>query len=263
MLREHSARPTRLVCLIVLLLTCGIGAAAESPVGDPDPPQVYPCHRAGATIEIDRLIGEEEWKGAPVLEPFYRLNSPEEAVRGGTARLLWDADALYLAVDLVDRDLMAVLEDHDSSTWHDDVVELFVKPLESSFQYYELHVTPRNTTMDLMVPRRGAGQWTEFARYESGMVTGVDLRGTLNNRRDEDEGWSVEMKIPFAAFEVTGGAAPSPGDRWRFAVCRYNYSVHLPAEWERAVENSTTVRDMRDGFHTYEQYGFLHFVAPE
>ena len=156
-----------------------------------------------------------------------------------------------------------MLEDHDAFTWHNDVIEFFVKPLESSFQYYELHVTPRNTTLDLMMPRRGAGQLDRFMSYESGMVTAVELRGTLNDWKDEDEGWSTEMKIPFSAFEVNGGNAPKPGDEWRFAVCRYNYSVHLPSDWPQGLENSTTVKNMQGGFHTYEQYDLLHFVAGE
>ena len=260
---RYSAPLAGLVGLIVLGFSGRVGAAEDPDTGPADPPQVYPCHRARGSIAIDGLIDEDEWKDAAALGPFYQLNSGEAAVRGGSARLLWDAEALYLAADLADRDLYGVLEDHDAFTWHNDVIELFIKPRESSFEYYELHVTPRNTTLDLMMPRRGAGQLDRFISYESGMVTAVELRGTLNNWRDEDEGWSLEMKIPFSAFEVTAGAAPNPGDKWRFAVCRYNYSVHLPTDWPRGLENSTTVKNMKDGFHTYEQYDLLHFVMGE
>ena len=243
----------------LMVLSASPLAHAEE-AGAAEPPRVYPCYQARGGIEIDGLLDESAWEEAAVLQPFWKLDSGEEAVRGGSARLLWDADFLYLAGDLVDRDLYAVLKDHDARTWNDDVLELFLKPRDDSYQYYELHVTPGNTTLDLMFPRRGAGQWDRFVSFESGLVSAVELRGTVNNWRDQDEGWSIEMKVPFAAIDVIGGRAPVTGDQWRFAVCRYNYSVHLPEDFAQGLEYSTTVRNLSGGFHTYEDYDLLHFL---
>jgi hypothetical protein len=255
--------PYPAVLLACLLLVAGGAMGYAQPSQDKTPvvpPQVYPCYRTSDTIHIDGVADEKAWEKAPLLQPFWRFQTTEEAFSGGNAQLLWDEDFLYLAATLKDQDLYAVLTKHDTTTWKDDVLEFFFKPLENAPQFYELHVTPKNTTLDIAYPKRDAGSWTQFAVFESNMVTAVQLRGTLNNVEDVDQGWSVEMKIPFAAIEVVGGKTPAPGDQWRFALCRYNYSVHLPDSFAGGPENSATIRNLQNGFNNYEQYDFLHFL---
>ncbi len=83
----------------------------------------------------------------------------------------------------------------------------------------------------------------------------VSLRGTLNDHRDVDKGWTVEGRIPWKAFEAAGGK-PKPGDKWRFALCRYDYSVML-----ENPELSSTAPLTIPSFHQYEDYGVLTFVG--
>ena len=227
------------------------------------PPRTYPCLRTEGPIRIDGRADEEAWKTAVVIDQFWRLYTPDPAqLGGGTARLLWDESFLYAAVDFRDRDLYALFTVHDTTVWRDDVVELFLKPLEASTRYYELHVNPLNTTLDTAYPSRNAGPWTDFISYESGMTTAVHLRGTLNDTTDVDQGWSIEIKLPFAAIDAVQGQPPAVGDRWRFAVSRYNFSTRLPEEF-KGLENSSSIRSLQDGFHTYEQFDFLHFLTKE
>ena len=87
------------------------------------------------------------------------------------------------------------------------------------------------------------------------MVSAVKLRGTLNKYDDRDKGWTVEGRIPWTAFKPTGGR-PAVGDRWKFALCRYDYSVYL----ERPELSSTAPLTQAD-FHRYEDYGELVFVG--
>jgi len=78
----------------------------------------------------------------------------------------------------------------------------------------------------------------------------------LNNWQDKDTGWTVEGRIPLTAFEVSG-ATPQPGAKWRFALCRYDYS----AAFERPETSSTAPLTQSD-FHRYEDYSELVFVGP-
>ena len=64
----------------------------------------------------------------------------------------------------------------------------------------------------------------------------------------------VEAAIPLEAF-VKDAPKPQLGDRWRFAVCRYDYSVYL----ER-VEQASTARLPRIDFHLHEHFDYLEFV---
>ena len=77
----------------------------------------------------------------------------------------------------------------------------------------------------LFMPRRGAGGFDRFKNDTKFHVDAkVSLRGTLNNWADKDDGWSVEGRIPWTDFLKTGGR-PGPGEKWKFALCRYDYSV--------------------------------------
>lgn len=78
----------------------------------------------------------------------------------------------------------------------------------------------------------------------------------MNNWQDKDTGWTVEGRIPLTAFEVSG-ATPQPGAKWRFALCRYDYS----AAFERPETSSTAPLTQSD-FHRYEDYSELVFVGP-
>jgi hypothetical protein len=87
------------------------------------------------------------------------------------------------------------------------------------------------------------------------MESADKLEGTLNNPADKDKGWTVEGRIPLGAF-LTSGAKPQPGTKWRFALCRYDYSVAF-----EHVETSSTAPLTQPDFHRYEDYGELTFVG--
>ena len=76
-------------------------------------------------------------------------------------------------------------------------------------------------------------------------------------RDDRDMGWSVEGRIPWSAFKVSGGK-PKPGAKWKFALCRYDYSVAL-----EKPETSSSAPLTQPDFHRYEDYGTLTFIGPE
>jgi hypothetical protein len=83
----------------------------------------------------------------------------------------------------------------------------------------------------------------------------VKLDGTLNHWEDKDKGWTVEGRIPWTAFTATGGK-PQAGDKWRFSLCRYDYS----AVFDQPELSSTSPLTVAD-FHRYEDFGELAFVG--
>ena len=54
------------------------------------------------------------------------------------------------------------------------------------------------------------------------MEVTASLRGTLNRRQDVDGSWLVEGRIPWRDF-LRGGGRPEIDERWKFALCRYDY----------------------------------------
>ncbi|MBL8881278.1 MAG: carbohydrate-binding family 9-like protein, partial [Phycisphaerales bacterium] len=64
-----------------------------------------------------------------------------------------------------------------------------------------------------------------------GLLTAVQVNGTLNDPRDRDKGWTVEMAIPWSVLgEYAHKAAPpANGDQWRVNFSR--------VEWQHEIVN--------------------------
>jgi hypothetical protein len=245
-------------CLLFLCCLYGCAAAEEQqPGGGADPPVVRlaECRWTADPIKIDAEINEPAWQKAQVLQDFAVFWLKRKARTATKARLLWDDRYLYFAAEMEDSDLYGQVKDHNGMTWHDDVFELFFKPDADKLAYYEFQVNVLNTRLELFLPSRGAGGYDRFAPLTKlGMESAVKLQGTLNDHRDKDVGWTVEGRIPWTAFEATGGR-PKPGAKWKFALCRYDYSKAFDA-----VETSSTAPLTQPNFHHYEDYGDLTFV---
>ncbi len=247
-------------------LVLGGLAAVAAGCADPQPPKPEPpvpavrsaeCRWKAGEIKIDGQPDDAAWGKAQVLSDFavfWQNRKPATATR---ARLLWDDQYLYFAADMDDADLYADVKDFNGITWENDVFELFFKPAADKLTYYEFQVNAANTRLELFLPSRGAGGYRRFApTTKFGVESEVKLRGTLNKWEDRDEGWSVEGRIPWTAFKASGGK-PKAGDAWKFALCRYDYSVAL----EKPELSSTAPLTLPD-FHRYEDYGDLKFVGP-
>jgi hypothetical protein len=245
----------------LLLLTLGKENSVNIKVstGDDLPPVVRSaeCRWANGPIKIDGKADEVAWENAQVLKDFavfWEKRKPKTATQ---ARLLWDDNYLYFTAEMEDTDLYADVKERNGMTWTNDVFELFFKPAENKLAYYEFQVNAANTPLELFFPSRGSGGYQRFARLTKfGMESAVSLNGTLNHWEDKDIGWTVEGRIPWTAFTAAGGR-PKAGDKWRFSLCRYDYS----AAFERPELSSTSPLTVSD-FHRYEDFGVLTFIGP-
>jgi hypothetical protein len=238
-----------------LPLCCLIGCAALEEQADPPAVRAAECRWAADPIKIDANLDEPAWPKAQLLSDFAVFWQKRKAKTATKARLLWDERYLYFAAELEDSDLFGQVKDHNGRIWHDDVFELFFKPDADKLTYYEFQVNVLNTRLELFLPSRGAGGYDRFAPLTKfGMESAVKLQGTLGDWKDKDTGWTIEGRIPWTAFDASGGR-PRPGGKWRFALCRYDYSVAFDA-----VETSSTAPLTQPNFHRYEDYGELTFV---
>ncbi len=218
----------------------------------------HECRRAEGEIKLDGLPAEAAWKHAEVIDNFSLswLGKDKRAAKTKTAaRLLWDDDYLYFHADMVDHDLYADITEHDGQTWDNDVFELFFMPDDKQLGYYEFQVNAASTRMDMYLPSRGSGGYRRWkAAHDFAWEVRVQRRGTLNKDTDRDEGWSVEGRFPWKDFSPTGGR-PANNSQWKFALCRYDYSVEFA---EQELSSSAPLQAL--SFHRYEDYALLKFV---
>jgi hypothetical protein len=164
-------------------------------------------------IEVDGRLDETAWQAAAWTAPFANATSGEPDQPRTTAKLLFDAEHLFVAFECEDDHLHSTFTRRDDHLWKQDAVEVFVDPAGRGRDYFEVQVSPAGLLFDTKVhehPRRDDG-WDARARVA------VTKRGTLNDDGDRDEGWTVELAIPFATL----GGVPAPeGASWRVNLFR-------------------------------------------
>ena len=205
-----------LIPLAVVLLFASCSPAPEvSPTPDvssPPPAQAdpIPCYLTSDPIEIDGRPDEPAWQQAPEIPlRFDGLGNPVSPTRA-SARFLWDGKDLYVAITAKDRDVGSTLNGRDARLWEEDVLELFIQPLESSLVYYEFEFSPTNQIFDAYWVKRGT-PLDEATPWNSQLRVAVALDGTLNQPEDDDRGWTVELALPLADLHHAGNSVPQPG----------------------------------------------------
>jgi hypothetical protein len=160
---------------------------------------------------------------------------------------------------------------HDSVIFHDNDFEVFLDHDGDSHLYAELEVNALNTTWDLLLTRPYKDGGKAINAWEvPGLRTAVHVRGTLNDPRDTDRGWSVEIAWPWKSLAELSDtpAPPRDGDQWRinFSRVQWRHRVvggkyqKVPGQAEdNWVWSPQGVIDM----HRPERWGVLQFsTAP-
>ena len=196
-------------------------------------PEVYGAPLTSGGPTIDGSLDDPAWESAPWTSDFADIRghdspSPRHRTR---ARMMWDDEYLYLAAEMEEPHVWGTLTERDAVIYHDNDFEVFIDPDADTHQYYELEINALGTVWDLMLlkPYRDGGPAID-AWDISGLRTGVAVDGTLNDPRDEDRGWSVEIAIPWDVLQEAAGrpVPPQAGDRWRVNFSR--------VQWRAIVE---------------------------
>lgn len=199
------------------ILLAGLIIRALLPAQPPIPR--YEVKRATRPIVIDGTPDERAWESASTMEFVFPWNTQTGPRQKTTARLLWDDDYLYVAYECDDTDIVAVHTERDDPTYLDDAVEIFINPKPSQTSiYFGLEMNVRAVLYDyVMFESRYA-----FKRFNmQGLKLATNIRGTLNMRRDEDHGWSLELAIPWVNFEELA-KRPVSGDVWTANLNRWD-----------------------------------------
>ena len=121
----------------------------------PIQPQRYVCYRAENPPKIDGRLDDKVWKSAPSTVEFADIEGPDHPRPRfrTTAKMMWDADYFYIAVQMEEPHVWGTLIKHDSVIFHDNDFEVFIDPNGDNHQYYEFELNALNTGWDLFLPR--------------------------------------------------------------------------------------------------------------
>lgn len=234
------------------------------------PPQGYVAPRSKGPIQIDGKI-DGQWDAAPWTVDFADIEgSGKPRPRFRTrARMLWDDEYFYIAAELEEPHVWGTLVQHDSVIFHDNDFEVFVDPNGDSHEYFEFEMNALNAGWDLFLPKPYKDQGKADNSWEiPGLQTAVAVAGTLNDPRDTDTGWTLEIAIPWKAF---GAAAhmplpPRAGDVWRvnFSRVEWQHELH-EGKYQRVPktkeDNWVWSPQGKVNMHLPEHWGYVQFSA--
>jgi hypothetical protein len=211
----------------------------------------YVVHRATSPITVDGELAESAWDKAQVTPPLVRSMDGARATAATTARLLWDDLNLYVAFQCEDANVSGQFSGDDEKLYASNVVEIFLNPSGDLNRYDEIEVAPTNALFDASFkggPRQNMDlSWSSHARHA------VRVDGTLNDPRDVDRGWTVEMAIPFSSLTGMDKPRPQPGDKWKFNLYRLRQGPGQPGEGQAYSP------PMRGDFHALDRFATLRF----
>lgn len=246
--------------LLLLFLTALLHAAD---------PLRYECKRALSPVRIDGRIDDSVWKAVPWTTDFVDIEGPSKPrPRFRTrAKMLWDEDYFYVAAELEEPHVWATLKEHDTVIFQDNDFEVFLNPSGDTLNYFEFEINALNTGWDLFLPKPYKKRGKADNSWEiPGLRTAVHIDGTLNNPRDRDRGWSVEIAFPWKAF---ASRAPvrraAAGESWRVNFSRVEWRVDIREgryvkvpglKEDNWVWSPQGLIDM----HVPEMWGYVRFV---
>jgi hypothetical protein len=158
---------------------------------------------------------DEAWAKAELIPICYPCPSPTRTDRPAvaTCRLLWDEQFLYAFYEVPDAHIVTPYTKRDQDVSQADCVELFILPEKRFGQYWEFNFAPTGVVYDALQMKRPHlwGADVQTSENVAGMKLATIVRGTVNKPDDKDEGYTVEVAIPWSEVPaMTHG--PHAGD---------------------------------------------------
>jgi hypothetical protein len=187
-------------------------------------------------IVIDGKGDDKAWGGAPSTGPFVEVGTGKPNTSfpvNGSAKLAWDDTNMYVLFQISDPDVVGGFgdpakqkDDFTSSgqpkLWTKDTVEIMVDPDGDgdNKDYYELQINPQNKVFHsnydtYNAPKTEPNGPFGHEDWDPKLKSAVVVKGTLDKADDKDEGYVVEVAIPWAAFAKAANHPPKLGDSWR------------------------------------------------
>jgi hypothetical protein len=244
---------------LIATLDTGVTPKSDDSVPALQVAQIKP----GLRVRLDGKLSEYAWDGAADTTLFVNVTTgkpaPESPVQG-SAKLIWDETALYLGVTVKEQDLVGGFDkkQKDPHLWTKDCVEIMLDPDGDgdNKDYYEIQVNPQNLVFDSFFedynkPRTEPDGPFGHEDWSSKLESAVQLQGTLDNPKDKDEGYVMEIKLPWSSFDKAKKLPPQPGTSWRLNI--YAMKENSGVAWSPILGQGN--------FHKASRFGRIQWVT--
>ncbi len=220
---------------------------------------VYKVSRAKEPIVVDGRMDEATWKNAEVVsfDYFYRADKQFEK-QLTKFRMLWNDTCLYLFYECQDTSLTARETKPDGRPYLDDCAEFFCLPIPDSLNFhFGFEININKAAYDyVMLWRYYNNRHFFIPGYNPVYKYEVIYDGTINNDKDRDKMWQMEIAIPFSAFSNFTGR-PRAGARWAFQAVRQDRNY--VNDRFRSTSTLYPIYDIKLDVHQPSRFGILEF----
>jgi len=150
--------------------------------------------RVNHQIKLDGYLNEDVWKNAQVADHFctYSPTIGETPLQDTKVKILYDDDALYIGALLYDKSpelILRELSKRDAGGANADFFWITLNPFNDGQNIFRFEVSAANVQSDIKIsPSKWDRNWNAVWDSEVAIT---------------DEGWAIEIKIPYAAIRFT------------------------------------------------------------
>lgn len=218
--------------------------------------------RSDQAVTIDGKLDEPAWKLGASVGPLLNVATGEPTSgKEVTAnlKLLYDQRALYVGFEVFDEDVRGGFDpaQADPHLWLKDTVEMMIDPDGDgdNKDYYEIQVNPQNLVFDSVfdaynLPHVEPDGPFGHQEWSSQLKSAVVVHGTLDDDK-EDEGYVVELALPWSSLTRASHVPPRTTDIWRMNF--YAMQNNGGAAWSPILGQGN--------FHKASRFGRVHFSA--
>jgi hypothetical protein len=231
-------------------------------------PNRYSARRAPHVV-VDGVLSAAEWSKAPWTSDFVDIEGsakPNPTLRT-RAKMMWDDTYLYIAAELEEPHVWGTLKQRDAVIFHDNDFEVFIDPDGDTYNYYELEINALNTVWDLFLTKPYRDNGDAINAWDiQGLKTAVHINGTVNDPRDRDRGWTVEIAMPWSVLKEAAREhrAPKAGEEWRINFSRVEWDVDVVAnryvKRKQPEHNWVWSPQGAIAMHMPEKWGYIRFA---
>ncbi len=260
------------ICFIFFLVCLSTNVYSQS--NEFTPPESYIAYRCNDSLEIDGKPTETAWGKALWTKSFIDIEGIKKPKYHTQVKMLWDDKYFYVFAKMEEPHIWADLTKHDAIIFHNNDFEVFIDPEGDAHNYYELEINALGTTWDLFLtqPYRVKDNVVQNNWEILGLKSGVHIEGTLNNPKDIDKYWTVELAIPWEAFKTSYFHKIVPKDKfWRVNFSRVNWDYQLEnGKYQRKKDKKGKLLHEYNwvwsaqrviNMHQPEKWGYVYFSS--
>ena len=215
-------------------------------------PRSYVAYKTLEEIKIDGDDSDDSWSNAHWSEAFIDIEGIKTPTYNTKVKMLWDETYFYILAKLEEPHVWANLKQRDTIIFYNNDFEVFIDPDSDTFNYYELELNALNTIWDLFVskPYRETDGVVLNDWDINGLKSAVKVNGTINDPKDIDKGWIVELALPWSAYKTSYFEDNVPKDKfWRVNFSRVN--------WDHDIVNGKYSRKKDDNGKYLHEYNWV------